>query len=86
MTASWPANGFAARHVWSGMARVDLKSAASAAETADYVCGIARELRTLSARADLGFLAYLLAMVADEAEATHRRLTEDTRGRDGVNQ
>jgi hypothetical protein len=31
-------------------------------------------MRGLAAKADLGFLAYLLAMVADDAEETARRL------------
>lgn len=43
-------------------------------ETAEYVHGIARELRGLAARANLGFLAYLLAMAEDEAAESSRRL------------
>ena len=45
-------------------------------DTARYIGGLAREMRTLAAKADLGFLAYLLAMVEDDAEATVRRLSE----------
>jgi hypothetical protein len=43
-------------------------------ETAEYIEGLARDLRRLAAAADLGFLAYLLAMVEDDAAATVRRL------------
>lgn len=43
-------------------------------ETADYINGIARELRAMAARANLGFLAYLLAMAEDEAAEVARRL------------
>jgi hypothetical protein len=45
-----------------------------ARETAEYIEGLARDLRRLAASADLGFLAYLLAMVEDDAGATVRRL------------
>ncbi len=48
----------------------------TARETADYIATLAKELRTLAARADLGFLAYLLAMVEEDAEATSRKLDE----------
>ena len=51
----------------------------SAAETANYIGGLAKELRGLAAKADLGFLAYLLSMVEDDAVATARRLGEDER-------
>jgi hypothetical protein len=37
-------------------------------ETAEYIAGLAKELRAMAAKADLGFLAYLLAMVEQEAE------------------
>jgi hypothetical protein len=47
-----------------------------AEDTARYIGGLARELRTLAAKADLGFLAYLLAMVEDDAEAIVKRLSE----------
>jgi hypothetical protein len=45
-----------------------------ARETAEYIEGLARDLRRLAAAADLGFLSYLIAMVEDEAGATVRRL------------
>ncbi len=45
-----------------------------ARETAEYIEGLARDLRRLAAAVDLGFLAYLLAMVEDDAAATVRRL------------
>ena len=47
-----------------------------AVDTARYISGLAHEMRTLAAKADLGFLAYLLAMVEDDAEATIRRHAE----------
>lgn len=47
-------------------------SGSTRADTAEYIEGMARELETLAADADLGFLAYLLAMVAQEA----RRLAD----------
>lgn len=55
------------------------ESKTSAVETADYISVLARELRTLAANADLAFLAYLLAMVEDDAQATVRRLSERQR-------
>jgi hypothetical protein len=51
-------------------------SKTTALETADYIALLARELRGLAAKADLAFLAYLLAMVEDDAHATIRRLNE----------
>lgn len=45
-------------------------------ETARYVEQFARELRKMAKAADIGFLAFLLAMVEDEAAATLRRLGE----------
>jgi hypothetical protein len=36
-------------------------------ETAEYVGRMAAELRVISVKADLGFLAYLLGMVEEEA-------------------
>ena len=45
-------------------------------ETARYVAEMAKELRALAAKADLGFLAYLLAMVEDDAAATARSFVE----------
>lgn len=41
-------------------------------ETATYISLLAKELRTLALRADLGFLAFLLAMTAEEAETIAR--------------
>jgi hypothetical protein len=37
-------------------------------DTAEYIQGMAKELETLASQADLGFLAYLLAMVEHEAQ------------------
>jgi hypothetical protein len=51
-----------------------IESSRDARETAEYIEGMARDLRRLAAAADLGFLAYLLAMVEDDAAATVRRL------------
>jgi len=45
------------------------------AETAEYIGGIARELRALASQADLGFLAYLLSMVEQEATDSRTRST-----------
>jgi hypothetical protein len=45
-----------------------------ARETAHYIESIARDLKRMAVAADLGFLAYLLAMVEDDAGATVRRL------------
>lgn len=53
-------------------------TAASGVDTSDYIGGITRELRGMALKADLGFLAYLLAMAADEAEAISRRLRDET--------
>jgi hypothetical protein len=38
------------------------------AATAEYVQGMAKELRVMAAKVDLGFLAYLLSMVEQEAQ------------------
>jgi hypothetical protein len=45
------------------------------AETATYIAGMAKELRTMAAKVNLGFLAYLLAMVEEDAAETARRLS-----------
>ena len=45
-----------------------------AGDTARYIERLARELRTMAAGVDLQFLAYLLAMVEDEAANSGRRL------------
>jgi len=47
-------------------ARSELKT--TTADTAQYIGGMAKELRALAAKSELGFLAYLLAMVEQEAE------------------
>jgi len=53
-----------------------------ARDTAEYIEGLARDLRRLAASVDLGYLAYFLAMVEEEAAATVRRLGKDEeRGR-----
>ena len=52
------------------MAQVKSVSKSSAAETAKYIGGMARELLSMAMGADLGFLAYLLSMVQQEADAT----------------
>jgi hypothetical protein len=49
-------------------------------ETAAYITTMARDLKQIAARADLGFLAYLLSMVEDDAAATMRKLGEDDAG------
>jgi len=54
----------------------------TAADTAGYIGVMAKEMRGLAAKADLGFLAYLLAMVADDAEETARRLVEERKAED----
>jgi hypothetical protein len=45
-------------------------------DTARYIEHLAKELRTLAAQSDLGFIAYLLGMVEDEASTTARRFEE----------
>ena len=49
-------------------------------ETAHYIAALARELRSMAAKADLGFLAYLLAMVEDEAAASARKQAGQNEG------
>jgi hypothetical protein len=41
----------------------------SKTEAARYIGGMARELRTMATKSDLGFIAYLLSMVEQEADA-----------------
>lgn len=53
------------------------------AATADYIGTIARELRALAAKSNLGFLSYLLAMVEDDAQATAKRLGAGREAADG---
>lgn len=43
------------------------------ADTARYIEQMTRELARLAATADLGFLAYLLRMVEDDASAEARK-------------
>ncbi len=47
-----------------------------AQDTAVYIQRMDKELRALAIEADLGFLAYLLAMVEDDAAATAGRAAE----------
>ena len=54
------------------MTLVKSGSKSSADETAAYISGMVKELRAMAAKADLGFLAYLLAMVEQEAEGAAR--------------
>jgi hypothetical protein len=61
----------------AGMASIDSPTTVGAADTALYIAGLAKELRGLASKADLGFLTYLLSMVESEAEETVRRLTEE---------
>ncbi|MEJ0013632.1 MAG: hypothetical protein WDM94_13645 [Bauldia sp.] len=49
----------------------------TAVETAQYIGGMARELRALAAKSDLGFLAYLLSMVEQEADLEGRDKPSD---------
>ncbi|HET7717631.1 MAG TPA: hypothetical protein VFK86_18560 [Bauldia sp.] len=55
----------------------------NARETARYIEVLAKELRRLALAADLGFLAYLLAMVEDDAAATSRKLVRRAGGENG---
>jgi hypothetical protein len=56
------------------MARDDNAPPANTIDTALYIAGLAKELREMAKKADLGFLAYLLAMVEEDATDTARRL------------
>ncbi len=49
-------------------------------EAARYIAALAHELRTVAARANLGFVAYLLAMVEDEAAANARKRAGEGEG------
>jgi hypothetical protein len=64
----------------AGMASIDPPTTVGAADTALYIAGLAKELRGLASKTDLGFLAYLLSMVESEAEETVRRLADDEQG------
>lgn len=52
------------------------KGTAGTIEAVAYISGIARELRGMAVEHNLDFLAYLLAMADDEAQATVRRLND----------
>jgi hypothetical protein len=47
-----------------------------ARETARYIQQMAKELRNMASESNLGFLAYLLSMVEDDAAATARQQDE----------
>lgn len=49
-----------------------------AAETAGYIAGLAKELRELALKSNLGFLSYLLAMVEQEAAEAVRAAASKT--------
>jgi hypothetical protein len=48
-------------------------------EVARYIEGLANELKALATSAGLGFTAYLLGMVVEDAAATARRLDREAR-------
>jgi hypothetical protein len=52
----------------------------SARDAARYIETLAKDLKRMAAEAELGFLAYLLAMVEDDAGATVRRLDKGEPG------
>ena len=51
-------------------------------DTAIYIQHMAKELRTLAAGEQLGFVAYLLGMVENESAATADRLTKEAADED----
>ncbi len=55
-----------------GMALAESGPEGTRAATAEYIQGMARELRTMAAKVDMGFLAYLLSMVEQEAQRAVR--------------
>ncbi|MCB1485915.1 MAG: hypothetical protein KDJ88_00495 [Bauldia sp.] len=55
------------------MALEDAPSGANAVDSARYIEAMARELRVIASRSGLGFLAFLLRMVEDDAGAEARR-------------
>jgi hypothetical protein len=59
-----------------GMTTTRPASGHDARDAASYIETMAKELRAMAASADLGFLAYLLSMVEDDAADTLRRLDE----------
>ena len=62
------------------MALTKLPSQPSGEDAAQYIAAIARELRSVAAKADLGFLAYLLSMVEDEAATSGQKQAEQREG------
>jgi hypothetical protein len=62
------------------MTAVKSGSKSAAEETAEYIGGLAKELRAMASKADLGFLAYLLAMVEQEAEGAKSSLLKGKPG------
>lgn len=58
------------------ISKSDIDAESAPAETAHYIAGMAKELRGLAAKAQLGFLAYLLAMVEQDAGEMARRLSK----------
>jgi hypothetical protein len=65
----------------AGMESIDPPTTVGAADTALYIAGLAKELRGLASKADLGFLSYLLSMVESEAEETVKRLSDEGRAK-----
>jgi hypothetical protein len=63
------------------MESIDPPTNVGAADTALYIAGLAKELRGLASKADLGFLSYLLSMVESEAEETVKRLSDEGRAK-----
>jgi hypothetical protein len=55
------------------MAATDAAPGSSPGDTARYIERMAGELRRLAAASDLGFLAYLLRMVEDDAGAEAKK-------------
>jgi hypothetical protein len=72
---------YSCEDAWGG--GMDGKSpepARSSRDVADYIGALAKDMKRLAAEADLGFLAYLLAMAENEAGATVRRLEKPKTG------
>ena len=59
--------GISMAHVENALA--EALATAHASDVAVYISSITRELRDIAGKHDLEFLAYLLAMAADEASA-----------------
>jgi hypothetical protein len=64
----------------AGMVLSNLPLQPDGEHTAHYISLLAHELRSMADKANLGFLAYLLAMVEDEATASARKQAEDNVG------